>query len=101
MVLAEFQPRSAVDAEWLDRRQSRIIRVFSRLGTSPTEITVISFISLVSIAETAPIFELETYMVLLSGVNVTQLGKLEIGPWSGSLIAGSATSPTSLSSLSE
>ena len=54
--------------------------VLMRLGTSPTGTTAISFIDLVSIAETERRAALEMYVVLPSGVKVTQFATAEIDP---------------------
>jgi hypothetical protein len=49
------------------------------LGTSPTGMFATTFLALVSIADTDLMPELETYINLLSGVNVTQFGNAPIG----------------------
>jgi len=54
-----------------------------------------------SIAVTDRSAALDTWTVLLFGVNVTQFAAAEIGPWCGRARLGNATSPINFSSSSE
>src|SRR5262249_47706077 len=56
-----------------------VTKVPMRFGAWPTGMTAICFMAWVSIAVTAFIAAFDTYICLLSGVNVTQFGTEAIG----------------------
>src|SRR5580704_2717602 len=81
---------------------SGITRVLLRFGTSPTGMTLVTFIATVSTTDTERSSESEMNSSLPSGVNVTQLAPADSGPARPAMVSlGRSTLPISLRSASE